>query len=136
MFRHYDAPRSVAAVTSWLNGKNLNVINIDGINTGNDCFFHSLKAGVFGNVTDSMSAMMGEGLVPPNGVDIASMNVQDLRKKCSDTFKWILNSEIHSFQEMKEMLRLHVQVEVREHLGPDSQNLIAADATFEQGKLS
>jgi hypothetical protein len=128
-----DTPRSVARVKELLNAKQLEVRNIDDINEGNDCFYHTLRVGVSdrGRVTDTLAQLV-DG-VQQHEVNLQDMTAADLRHVAEKTIRWILNSTSSSFQELKDSIRAFIEVEAKEYLG--ALNRIPADSTYETGEM-
>jgi hypothetical protein len=114
-----DTPRSVARVHEFLNERQMQVRNIDEIDTGLDCFYHTLRLGVSnnGNVMDTMAQLV-DGQ-PQHEVSAHTETAAGLRRTAERTIRWILNSTATGFQLMKENLQAFIEVEAREHLGPN-----------------
>jgi integrase len=131
-----DSPRCIAALKAWLETKQLYVVNIDDVNVGLDCFYVSARLGVRtaveGQVVeDRMWRAMGLQGEAPLFRDITN---QQFRDTAADTINFILDSMDGAWAGMKEALTLHINTEGRTDQGPEGQNRVNADATFQAGE--
>jgi hypothetical protein len=131
-----DTPRSIARLKEFLNGKQLEVRNIDDINQGNDCFYHTLRVGVSdrGLVTDTMAQLV-DGQ-QQHEVNLHDMTAADLRRVAEKTVRWILNSTSTTFCDLKDTMGAFIETEARDYLGPGGLNRIPADSSYETGEVS
>lgn len=65
--RRQDTARTVATVKAYLNGQDLQAQNIDSVNSGNDCLYHSIRRSLChtqGNIVDKFSQEI-DGVAQP-----------------------------------------------------------------------
>jgi hypothetical protein len=129
-----DTPRSVARVHEFLNKRQMQVRNIDDVNTGLDCFYHTLRLGVSngGRVTDTMAQLI-DGQ-PQH--EVLLHQETPARLTAEKTIRWILNSTAAGFRDQIELFHAFLDLEGREYLGPNRLNRIPANCSFQTGEAT
>jgi len=120
------APRAVASVKAFLESKELHVRNIDDVNTEQNCLYVSFQYGVVGTPNDSMWGLLGL----QQRLQFRDLTVQEMRDAAADTIGWVLDME---WAPLYDSLRLHIDVEVREYLGPRGRGTLVEAASYELG---
>jgi hypothetical protein len=133
-----DYPLAIASVHAYLETKQLRVQSIDHVNTGLDCWYHTVCIGVAGEPADSLRALiniaMGScGMQPVVALKHTTPN--QMRNAATSTVTWLLNTNSQGYGGTKESLRNHIDVEARIYLGPRGSNRVQEDATFKQGSV-
>lgn len=91
--------------------------NIDSVNSGNDCLYHSIRQSLChtqGNIVDKFSQEI-DGLSQP-AVLLKDMTTQQMRDAAARTIEWIWESADEGVASIKQVLRSHLDFEAREHL--------------------
>jgi hypothetical protein len=108
------------------------VQSIEQVNAGIDCWHHTVRIGVVGEPADCLCF---HRLAAATGFGLKNMIPSQMRNAAADTVNWFLNSPPQGCGSAKELLRNHVDVEARDHLGPRGSNRVQEDATLQQGSL-
>jgi hypothetical protein len=128
-----DCPRAIASVHAYLETKQLRVQSIDHVNTGLDCWYHTVRIGVVGEPADSLRGFIDGQLQPV--VPLKHMTPHQMRNAAANTVTWILNTNLQGYGVTKEVLRYHIDVEARVYLGPRGSNRVQEGATFQEGSV-
>jgi hypothetical protein len=120
-------------VHSYLETKQLRVQSIDHVNTGLDCWHHTVRIGVVGEPADSLRGRTDGQLQPV--VALKHMTPNQMRNAAANTVTWLLNTNLQSYGVTKEVLRYHIDVEARVYLCPRGSNRVQEDATFQEGSV-
>jgi hypothetical protein len=112
-----DTPRAIAAVKGYLNSKDLIVQSIDDVNNGNDCLYHSLRISLAATsrVTPDRLCQTIDARQQPQR-NFKDMTPQEMRQVAATTIEWLWHTDVQGYSDIKEVLRLHIDTEVREHL--------------------
>jgi hypothetical protein len=111
-----ETPRAIAAVKGFLNSKELIVQSIDDINNGNDCLYHSLRISLAASsrVTPDRLCELIDGTRQPQK-NFKDMTPQEMQQAAAKTVEWLWHTDVQGFGDIKEVLRVHMDTEVREH---------------------
>jgi hypothetical protein len=109
-------PRAVAAVKGFLNSKEIIVQSIDDVINGNDCLYHSLRIGLAAcsRVTPDRLCQLIDGRQQPQN-NFKDMTQQEMRQAAAKTVKWLWHTDVQGYGDIKEVLRVHMDTEVRQH---------------------
>jgi hypothetical protein len=77
------------------------------------------------------AAMMDLGDVPEE--PFVDMTPQELRNSAADAMLWVLDTQDLQWAEFKEGLRVQIDTEVRDELGPGRLNRIAQNVDLDTG---
>jgi hypothetical protein len=112
-----DTPRAIAAVKGYLNSKDLIVEYIDDINSGNDCLYHSLRISLArtSRVIPDRLCQMIDGRQQPEK-KFKDMTPQEMRQAAARTIEWLWHTDVQGYGDTREVLRVHMDTEVREYL--------------------
>jgi hypothetical protein len=126
-----DCPRAIASVHAFLESKQLRVISIDHVNTGLDCWYHTVRLGVVGEPADSLCGFIDGQALP--AVALKNMTPAQMRNAAANTVNWLLDTNLQGFGAIKESVHHHIDVEARVDDGPQGANRVQENASFEQG---
>jgi hypothetical protein len=100
-------------------------------NTGFGCWYHTVRVGV---VVEPADGLWFHRRAAATGFELKSMTPNQMRN-AANAVNWILKSNSQGYGAMKEVLRNHIDVEARVHLGSRGSSRVQEDATLLQGSV-
>jgi hypothetical protein len=104
-----DYSLAVASVHAYLEMKQLRVQSIVHVNTGLDCWYHTVRIGVVGEPADCLRAL---GQLQPDAA-LKHKTPHQMRNAAANRVTWLLNTNSQGYGGTKESLRDHIDVEAR-----------------------